>query len=150
MKAALLLATAPLLIALAGSVHAQNNCSCGTGARVAPDTAIATLLGGKTVCASLSDSERWQEFHEGTTSAGGALTDYKKGPDDKVDPSKVVGSWSTTGSGAGSRVIYNYGSGGTYQYEVCENGGAVRFCGARYGGRDITGSLSSGQVSCGF
>lgn len=150
MNARLALFAAPILIALSGAAHAQQSCSCGAGARVAPDSAIATLLGGKTVCASLSASERWQEYHAGTTAAGGTLTDYKKGPDDKVDPSKVVGSWSTTGTGASSRVIYNYGAGGSYQYEVCQSNGTVRFCGARYGGRDITGTLLAGQVSCPF
>ena len=154
MKTLLLLTTAPLLIALAGSVHAQNNCSCGAGTRVAPADDIATLLGGNTVCAAVGDSERWQEYHEGTTNAGGALTDYKKGPDDKVDPSKVVGSWSTAGTGTDSRVIYDYGSiATTYEYEVChQSGGTILFCGAQYGGRNITASLRLGPipVSCGF
>ena len=152
MKTRFLLIAAPILAILVGSVHAQSasNCSCGAGARVDPDAAIATLLGGKTVCASLSANESWQEYHAGTTSAGGSLTDFKKGPNAPVDPSKVVGSWSTAGTGANARVIYNYGSGGTYQYEVCESGSSVRFCGARYGGRDITGTLLQGAVSCGF
>lgn len=133
---------------LSGLSQAQNNCSCGGGARIAPDTSIATLLGGKTVCASLG-AEQWQEYHSGSTPAGGSLTDYKKGPSDPVDPSKAVGSWSTAGSGSNSRVIYNYGSGGTYQYEVCQDAGTIRFCGAIYGGRDISGVLMGGQVSCG-
>lgn len=150
MNANHVLYVAAILIAGSAPAHAQNNCSCGAGARVAPAAAIATLLGNKTVCASLSTSERWQEYHAGTTTAGGTLTDYKKGPNDPVDPSEVVGSWSTTGEGANARVIYNYGSGGTYQYEVCQAGASVSFCGTQYGGRNIAGSLSAGQVSCGF
>ena len=92
------LLVAPILLALLGSAHAQQNCSCGSGQRVAPDTKIAALLGGKTVCASLSATEQWQEYHVGNSTAGGDLIDYKKGPSDAVDPTEKVGTWSTTGT----------------------------------------------------
>ncbi len=147
MKAALLLATAPILIVLSGSVQAQGSCSCGPGSRVQPAATVATLLGGKTACAMVG-TERWQEFHQGNTTAGGNLIDYKRGPGHPTDPTATVGTWSTSGTGSSSRVIYNYGSGGVYSYEVCQNGATIRFCGTPYGGRDIAGSLVAGQVAC--
>jgi hypothetical protein len=111
---------------------------------------IGALLFGKTVCAKLG-TDAWQEFHNGSAS-GGRVIDYKLGPTDKVDPSKDMGSWSLPGgTGANARVTYNYGSGGSYSYEVCQSGASVHFCGARYGGRDIIGAtLKTGQQSCGF
>jgi hypothetical protein len=137
------LLAASVTIISAGSAHAQEACPCGDGELVTSAAEIATLLGGQTVCASLSATEQWQEYH----STDGTLTDYKKGPTDPIDPSKVVGSWSAVGNGVNAHVAYNYGSGGTYQYEVCKGTtGNVLFC----GGRNIAGSLRAGQVSCGF
>lgn len=95
-----------------------------------------SLLSGKTVCAILG-SEEWQEYHNG----GGSIVDYKRGSSDPVDPSKTVGTWNATGGS----VTYNYGSGGTYSYEVHDNGGgSYTFCGAR----TIDATLRAGQVSC--
>ena len=151
MNSGLVLLVAPFLLALSGFSSAQGQpCSCGSGTMVNSAANIATLLGGKTVCASLG-TDKWQEYHAGTTPAVGTLTDYKKGPNDPVDPSKVVGSWSATGSGTSSRVVYNYGAGGTYQYQVCQNGSSLNLCGASTGGVNVVGaSLVNGSGGCGF
>jgi hypothetical protein len=141
---------AALSLAMLGvPAAAQQNCSCGGGARLT-EAEIGALLFNKTVCAKLG-TDAWQEFHNGSVS-GGRVIDYKLGPNDKVDPSKDMGSWQPTGgNGAQARVTYNYGSGGSYAYEVCRNGATVHFCGSQYGGRNILGAtLKDGQQSCGF
>ena len=60
--------------------------------RVATTGAMRSLLQGNTVCvpAVTQPTMEAQELHE----PGGALVDYKRGPTDKVDPSKQVGSWT--------------------------------------------------------
>lgn len=80
---------------------------------------LGVLLSGNTVCA-VRNGERWQEEHH----AGGVLKDYKKGPTDKIDPTKTLGAWTISGSGANTNVIYTYtGGGGSYPFTVWDNGG---------------------------
>jgi hypothetical protein len=96
----------------------------------------ASALQNNTVCATLG-RERWQEFH----APGGNLIDYKKGPSDRVDPSKSVGSWSASAD----TVTYDYGRGGTFRYQLHNNGGgSYTFCGTR----NIDAVLRPGQVAC--
>lgn len=114
-----------LALGATGSALAQTACPCA-GGTFQPRASIVNLLGGKTVCAVLG-SEAWQEVHTGTTAAGGQLADLKG----TATAQEVVGSWSVVGTGANSRVRYNYGSGGTYDYAVCTEGTSVHFCGAR-------------------
>lgn len=130
-------------VGFAGLAWAQpGGCPCG-GGTVVVGAALSTLLGGKTVCATAGGS-RWQEFH---TLGGGALIDYKKGPGDPVDPTETVGSWSVTGESG--NVVYNYGSGGTYQYVVCQDTSTVNFCGSGFSGINVVGAtLLNGQVAC--
>lgn len=136
-----------LALATLPGLAAAQACSCGAGTSLQQPSAVAALLGGKTVCAT-SGGERWQELHSGTTAAGGTLTDYKKGPSDLVDPSMVVGSWKVTGQGSNTRVLYDYGTGGQYSYEVCQDGPRVNFCSTT---KNIIGAtLSSATTSpCG-
>jgi hypothetical protein len=138
-----------------GAAYAQGACPCGgAGTRLA-EPALSTLLAGKTVCAKVGN-EAWQEFHSGSTAAGGQLIDYKRGPGHPVDPSEVVGSWSVVGSAGaktGWRVRYDYGSGGAYEYAVCQAGTAlspISFCGTGSTiSRNITGArLQTGQGPC--
>ena len=94
--------------------------ACSTPATQVTDGALTTLLSGNTVCA-MRGGDRWQEEHH----AGGVLIDYKKGPTDAVDPTKQVGTWAVSGTGAGTTVTYNYtvGSvpGPSYNYAVWQN-----------------------------
>lgn len=112
------------------------------------DTEIQTLVGGKTLCAT-KDSERWQEFHSGTT--GGSLIDYKKGPSDPVDPTSTVGSWSTGNAGNGhtdDRLIHTYG-GTSYSWQVWDNcGGAYSLKGPNVGSTDYIFTIQGGQTPC--
>jgi len=104
---------------------------------------VTTAVSGKTVCAT-NGGDKWQEFHQG----GGALIDYKKGPNDLVDKTKTVGSWNTSGSDTNTTVDYTYGA-QTYSYKVFLNSGQYTFCGIN-GAPTLDVTLLAGQVSCGF
>ncbi|SJM89416.1 hypothetical protein [Crenothrix polyspora] len=79
--------------------------------------ALSSLLSGRTVCA-MANGEQWQEYH----SPSADLIDYKKGPNDPVDPSELVGTWTTVGStAANSKAIYDYDA-STFSYKVWQNG----------------------------
>ncbi|BCX87748.1 hypothetical protein MIN45_P0115 [Methylomarinovum tepidoasis] len=98
----------------------------------------ATVLRGKTICVTDSSTgEKWQEYH----APSGALIDYKKGPSDPVDPSKTVGSWSTSGA----QVTYTYGQ-ASYSYTVTGDAtSGYSLCGAK----NFTNvTLLSGQQPC--
>lgn len=113
------------------------------------DTAITTAVSSKTVCASIPGGDKWQEYHQTPAGAANNLIDYKKGPSHAVDPTKPVGTWSTSENGSNSVVTYNYGPGGSYSYKVYLNSGQYTFCGVGSAPTlDVT--LLSGQVSCGF
>jgi hypothetical protein len=107
---------------------------------------LASLLANRMACATLG-SEQWQEWHDGAGLAGGDIVDYKMGPGAPKDPSKKVGSYVVT---TNNTVRYDYGGGGTYEYEVCDAGGSFVFCGAAFGGRDIPNVVvgGSGLQSC--
>ncbi|MBV2262299.1 MAG: hypothetical protein KUL79_01920 [Thauera sp.] len=105
-------------------------------------TQLGNVFPGKTVCAQRG-SERWQEFHGG----GGALIDYKMGPGDAVDPSKQVGTWVIQGTGSAARMVYDYGSGGRYEYRVYEDNGRYSFC----NGNEVhDATVIEGQSRCAF
>ena len=111
-------------------------------------TQIGTLLGGNTVCvpAVTVDPMTWQELHNGSTT--GTLVDYKRGPGHATDPSETVGSWSIGGTGSNRTVIHNYGSGGTYEYLIYNNGnGTYSFCPVS-GGTEIVARVKPGGGAC--
>lgn len=132
-----------MALAFAGAAQAQtNNCPCNGGqgslltARTSPT--LSSVIKGKMACGNVG-GERWQEWH----SPAGKVVDYKLGPNHPVDPSKEVGSY-TVGA---DRVTYDYGPGASYAYGVCLNASNYTFCGAQYGGRDITGVIVGGSGS---
>lgn len=138
-----------LVAALCVGVAEQSMAACsGTRIGNCPNNevnpiGIKVVLNGKTVCGrpgpgyAGSASDRWQEYHadpgpctDGTT-GNGTVTDYKRGPTDTVDPSKVVGSWGVTvggGRGGTRQVTYNYLGGSSYTYDLWENGNVYSFC----------------------
>ena len=139
-----------LVAAMAGSlVSGQAIAACTTATRLNA-AAISALLGGNTVCVPTVtvDPMTWQEEHAGTsTSTSGALIDFKRGSN-PVDPTKTVGTWSVTGTGAGnSFVTHAYsGGGGSYTYSVHSIGGAIYgFCGA---GPEIVARVKPGNGAC--
>lgn len=116
--------------------------ACTSATQVKGVERLRAVLQGKTVCVARGD-ERWQEYHQ----PGGALIDYKKGPDDKKDPSKQVGSWSVSGSGTSTQLIHQYGSGASFIYTVhtITAGSSYGFCG---GGGELIVTLRSGLGPC--
>lgn len=149
------------LLALAGTAQAQqNNCPCngGVGTQLTGTTnpTLGEALAGKMACAAVG-GDRWQSWHSGTAT-GGDLWDFKRGPNDAVDPSKKMGTYRIQSSPRGAKVVrgtassdtvtYDYGSGGSYSYAVCQVGGnTFALCGAALGGRDITSVIVGGTGS---
>lgn len=122
-----IIASAVLFAFIAEGANAA--CSTPAATQVKDNTtpSLTTLLDGKTACvAGPGGTWKFQEEHH----AGGVLKDYKKGPVNTVDPTKTLGTWVVSGSGANTVVTYNYGTGGTYTYKVWANGGnSYSFCG---------------------
>lgn len=120
---------------------AQGACPCGSGTRVV-EPQLTVLLANRTVCGS-AGGDSWQEFHSGSTASGGPLIDYKKGPQDAVDPTQTVGTWGVSND----VVTYTYPSAGAYQFAVCQaDNNTLNFCGAA---RNVTGArLINGQAAC--
>lgn len=111
-------------------------CPCVSSATRVNGGDIAALLRGNTVCAVLG-TERWQEFHQ----VGGQL--FEMG---NVAGGELAGSWEVA---LLTRVRYNYGSGGSYDYAVCTEGSNVHFCGSPFSGRDIpNATLVPGRTNC--
>ena len=111
-----------------------------TATRTATNADLIALLTNRMVCANVG-GEKWQEWHNGA--GAGPVVDYKLGPGVQPDPSTTVGTYSVTNNA----VTYVYsGGGGTFTYQVClASGGATyTFCGATFGGRDITGAKIGG------
>lgn len=149
----------PLMLAMAGVVvslpaMAQTTCPCVPGlSQVQGAAALSSLLTGRTACAVLG-GDRWKERHVD----GGALIDYKLGPSDAVDPTKQVGTWATSGSGANTVVTYAYTGGASHTFTVCTNGGTpaagaavspVAFCGPSNIPDARLTAVSAGDVGCG-
>lgn len=141
----LMVASIVLLAGISGEVMAID-CSGGTRLQNTGGNpnVVASAISGKTVCATLG-GQKWQEYHH----PGGSLIDYKRGPSHPIDPTKTVGTWGTSGTGANSQVTYNYGTGGAYSYTVHFNAGTYTFCGVG-SAPTLDVALLSGQVSCGF
>ena len=140
MKRAMIASAVVLAFASEGALAA-----CSAPASQVQDEALVTLLSGNTVCASRG-GDRWQEEHH----ADSTLWDYKMGDGHAVDPRKQVGSWTATGVGVDTRVVYSYTGGGTYSYSVWDNGGgSYSFCDAGAVNLDFTTATTvTGASAC--
>jgi len=140
-----LLASLICLPLFASAASAQ----CVTGTQV---NQLQQLLQGNTVC-GVRGNDRWQEQHRGTGNSG-ALWDYKRGPNDPVDPSKELGTWAIEGTGNDRIIRYTYtafGPAESYTFAVYDaGGGTYNFCGAGASpGTDVTGAtVRTGSTSC--
>ncbi|PWB59902.1 MAG: hypothetical protein C3F18_00520 [Nitrosomonadales bacterium] len=123
-----------LLAGISGGAMAD----CNSNTKVT-GSKLNLLITGNTVCAARG-AEKWQEQHR----AGGALWDFKKGPTDKVDPTKQVGTWSI----ASNSVTYSYTGGPSYTYSVHgPEGGPYSFCSS--GAEIVSGAMFlPGSSSC--
>ncbi len=135
MKISSVVAGMLVLVGVVVSGQAAAGCS-GTAL---DETQLNTTFSNNTVCA-MRGADRWQEYHR----VGGDLIDFKMGPSHAVDPSKKVGTWSVTGSGTAARLAYDYGSGGSYTYQVFDNNGTYSFC----NGSEMVVTVRSGQGAC--
>jgi hypothetical protein len=96
---------------------------------------------------AVAPGENWKEQH--TDGLGGTLYKIGKGCGDPVDGTVPVGTWGVSGEGPNSRVIYNYGTGGTYSWSVHDNAnGTYTFCTQPNGTEIATGSLSDNASPC--
>jgi hypothetical protein len=135
---------ASLLMVFAGLAQAQTTtCTCNSGAtRTDNAAALAALLTNRMVCGNVG-TEVWQEWHNG--GASGAVVDYKLGPGVQPDPSTPVGTYRVNTE---NTVSYTYsGQSTSYTYDVClvSSSNSYTFCGANYGGRNITGVRIGGS-----
>lgn len=103
---------------------------------------LNALLSGNTVCVGSAGNWEAQEYH----ASNGDLIDWKRGSGHPVDPTKKVGTWSITGTGAAMKVNYTYGS-HTYSNAVWNHGdGTYSFCNNQ--GTETIGRIKTGQGAC--
>lgn len=131
-----------LSVAWAGSASA----ACDANTRVTGN-ALRTLVAGQTVC-GIAGNDKWQEEHRTNGNlTNGELWDYKKGPNDSVDPQKQVGTWSISGNA----ITYTYGPNVSYSFTVHDEGngnGPYSFCNG--GSPVVTGASFQSSPDCGF
>ena len=101
-----------LLIGTTGNAFAAN---C-TGDNSALQHNAEAVLGGQRITA-VGSGDDWEEDHctNGTLYKVGTTESPPKYPGaDSVDPRRPIGSWSP----AGDNITYDYGSGGSYTFEL--------------------------------
>jgi hypothetical protein len=124
------------------SLSSTANVTAPTAVPSSTTPALTALLVGNTVCVASGSGWEAQEFHQ----SGGALIDWKQGSPHPVDPTKQVGNWTITGTGADARINYDYG-GTVYSNTVWDNGdGTYSFCNQL--GNETIGTIKTGQVAC--
>ncbi|WP_051906942.1 hypothetical protein [Methylomarinum vadi] len=133
-----------IVLGLAASIAVSGEAFAVCDAATQLDLSIDNILVDKTVCAEKANGDQWQEYHE----PGGDLIDYKKGPNDPVDPTTSVGTWRLSNRAGG--ICYSYGGGNfNYCYSVHDIGnGNYEFC--NNNGLDVTAKLVPGNGGCGF
>ena len=129
---------------VAGHASAQG-CPGGTTRITGP--ALQALISNNTMCAASStNSDTWQEYHQGL--ASGDLIDWKQGPGHPVDPTAKVGTW-TAGNDANALLTHTYGA-LAYSWMVCQQGVTnIFFLASTSGAANISGvAVKAGQGSC--
>lgn len=135
-------------VALLGVAAAATAQTCPGGASRLNRNQIGNQIIGKTMCAT-SGNDRWQEFHQGTSGdTTGALIDYKKGPNDKVDPSQTVGSWSYNNAGNNTLLVHSYGGSSSYSWAVCGSNGGPYTLVSTSGVTVTNVTVKAGQTGC--
>lgn len=130
-----------ILLGFVSVIEAYAGCPCVAPGVSLDQAQITTLLDNSTVCAVVGP-DRWQEWH-----SGGRV--YELGNNSSGED---VGAWSTSVSGETATVTYSYGtggSGGIYTYSVCQQGASYDFCGAAFGGRNVTNASVNAQTKGG-
>ena len=93
---------------------------------------IEKLLSYRQECATVG-SLSWYHLHMRSGFGPNDIQDYKKGPQDKADPSRVVGTYTINGGSSGNpdTITYDFGSGGSHTYVVtpaAQAPGTYSFC----------------------
>ena len=120
--------TLVLLMSLFPGSQAAQAQSC-TGDRIGEPGDTPTLedfLSGNLACGTeAGGGDRWQEEHR----PGGDLFERARGPNDPVDPSRLVGTWRTESETGGNELVcYDYG-GSEFCFRLYDNGGGnVTYC----------------------
>jgi hypothetical protein len=94
------------------------------------EAAIIALVSNKYVCANrIATHESWNELHDRLHGVGdrgpNPVIDWKRGPNDPVDPSKLVGTYTISNGANPGTITYDYGAGGIYTYSVKQTGGGI-------------------------
>ena len=105
-----------------------------------------SLSGNRIDATAAAGSDSWNEVHQGTAS-GGNLCEVAQGSGHPVDPSRVVGTWTPSGSS----VTYNYGTGGSYTFALRSTtatpgiGATIYYCN---GGTLVASGTLKTSVAC--
>jgi hypothetical protein len=135
-------------VALLGAAAAASAQDCPNGVSRLNRVQIGNQIVGKTMCAT-SGNDRWQEFHQGTAGdLTGPLIDYKKGPNDPVDKTQQVGTWSISGNGGNTLLVHNYGASATYSWAVCGSNGGPYTLVSSSGATVTNVTVRNGQTGC--
>jgi len=116
-----------------------------------PTTGLATradigkLLSYRYACATVG-GQSWNQLHMGSGFGPSSIQDYKRGPQDQADPSRVVGTYTINSGSSGNpdTITYDYGTGGSSTYVVtpaAQAPGPYSFCNVSTG-ETITVSVS--------
>ena len=107
-----------------GQLLAANQCPTNVNPTWLTGTAIKNLVSGKYACANRNANTKWNEKHLGAGFGPSDFEDYKLGPTNPIDPTKVMGQYTITDNGAAPGTIaYRYGTpptfaGGTFTHQV--------------------------------
>ena len=109
----------------------QAMAACPTTA-LASRSDIRSLLSYRHVCATVN-GQSWNRLHMGSGFGPSNIQDYKRGPQDQVDPSRVVGTYTINSGSSGNpdTITYDYGTGGSDTYVVtpaAQTPGTYRLC----------------------
>ena len=107
------------------------NCAPSSGYDQLNQTQVEALIGSSMACYPVAGPPwTFQEYHDGsTTFATGGITDYKRGPGNPRDPSKLIGTYTIDATGV---LISSYGGARSYSYTIWGNtaggSGVYDFC----------------------
>jgi hypothetical protein len=112
-------------LVFAGAPPFAQGASLCNGLQVLKGKDINALFAGsgQYTCGSFN-GESWNELH-----ANGSITDYKKGPTDRVDPSVQVGTYSVAMGDVG-QLTDQYGGANDFSYNISQGAGTTYYyCG---------------------
>lgn len=129
------LVTLVCLLAFTGHQTLAQSCAPVAAVQRLSASAIRSIVADKYVCVGAGADVVSNELH-----TGGSIIDYKKGPNDPIDPSSLVGSYTVVHSDNGGIISYTYLSGGEiYSYHVQAAGGNhYDFCPVGGAGQAVT------------